>query len=208
VRTHGWAGNPPHNDDEAVRRILDAARACIDRDGAEIGIVDIARQLGVTRQTVYRYYRTTDDLLVATAIDATAAFLDSIETHLAGRRWTPAEAVVEAIAFTLEQLPDEPYLGLLLTPGRISVFSRDFTSETAIALGRAMVERFPINWNAHGFESTDLDELVEQMLRMTQSLVVDPGTPPRRGDALRSYLTRWLAPAITSGTSSSARGRS
>jgi hypothetical protein len=32
----------------------------------------------------------------------------------------PADAVVEAITYTLEQLPHEPYLGLLLTPGRIA----------------------------------------------------------------------------------------
>ena len=52
-------------------------------------------------------------------------------------------------------------------------------------IGRAMIERFPIDWAAQGFSSSDLDELVEQMLRMTQSLVVDPGTPPRTGAALR-----------------------
>jgi AcrR family transcriptional regulator len=145
---------------------------------------------------VYRYYRTTEDLLTATAIDATGAFLARLEAHLAEREWTPAEAIVEGVAFTLEQLPKDPYLGLLLTPGRISVFSRDFTSETAIATGRAMIERFPIDWTAHGLTGDDLDEVVEQMLRMTQSFVVDPGTPPRTGANLRGYLSRWLAPAV------------
>ena len=84
-----------------------------------------------------------------------------------------------------------------LWPWRPSViFSQNFTSETAIALGRAMIERFPIDWAAFGFGDHDLDELVEQMLRMTQSLVVDPGSPRRTGHELRRYLTRWLAPAI------------
>ncbi len=54
-----------------------------------------------------------------------------------------------------------------------------------------------MDWAAKGFESSDLDELVEQMLRMTQSLVVDPGTPPRTGSELRRYLTHWFAPSIT-----------
>lgn len=196
MRTHGWSGNPPANDDEAVRRILDATRACIDRDGADTGIVDVARELGVTRQTVYRYYRTTDDLLTATAFDATASFLGRIEAHLHARSWTPAEAVVEGIAFTLEELPREPYLGLLLSPGKFSVFNQDFTSETAMALGRAMIERFPVDWSAQGYTSADLDQLVEQMLRMTQSLFEHPGTPPRTGTELRAYLSRWFAPAV------------
>jgi len=196
VRRHGWAGDLPASDEDAVERILAATRTCIDRDGASTGIVDVARELGVTRQTVYRYFRTTEDLLTATAFSATAPFLERLASHLARRAWTPAEAVVEGIAFTLEELPQDPYLGLLLTPGRISVVSRDFTSETAMTMGRAMIERFPIDWSTFGFASADLDELVEQMLRMTQSLVVDPGTPPRKGAELRGYLSRWLAPAI------------
>jgi hypothetical protein len=53
-----------------------------------------------------------------------------------------------------------------------------------------------VDWSAEGYEGSELDELVEQMLRMTQSFVVDPGTPPRTGSELRRYLTRWLAPSI------------
>ncbi len=60
-----------------------------------------------------------------------------------------------------------------------------------------MIERSPIDWGAYGINSDDLDELVEQMLRMTQSLAVDPGTPPRTGGALRGYLTRWKARTVT-----------
>ncbi len=197
MRRHGWSGDLPESDDEAIRRILVATRACIDRDGSTVGIVDVARELGVTRQTVYRYYRTTEDLLTATAIDASASFLLRLEDHLTKRSWAAADAVVEGIAFTLEQLPNEPYLGLLLSPGRIGIFSRDFTSETAMTLGRAMIDRFPIDWPTVGFDDDDLTELVEQMLRMTQSFVVDPGSPPRTGLALRNYLTKWLAPAIS-----------
>lgn len=197
MRTHGWSGNPPATDDAAIHRILDATRACIDREGGVTGIADVARELGVTRQTIYRYFSTTEDLLTATAISASAGFLTRLERHLRARQWSPSEAIVEGIAYTLEQLPKDPYLGLLIAPGRVSVFSRDFTSETALTLGRAVIERFPVDWSAAGFDDDDLDELVEQMLRMTQSFVMDPGTPPRTGLALRGYLTRWLAPAIT-----------
>ncbi|HEY3842301.1 MAG TPA: TetR/AcrR family transcriptional regulator [Acidimicrobiales bacterium] len=208
VRTRGWGGDPPQSEDEAIRRVLDASRACIDRDGAEIGIVDVARELGVTRQTVYRYFRTTEDLLTWTALDAAAAFLQRFEDHLRQQEWTPAGAVVEGIAYTLEQLPREPYLGMLLAPGRISIFSRGLTSETSLALGRAMIERFPVAWSAHGFSDQDLDELVECMLRMVGSFLEHPGTPPRTGDQLRQYLARWLAPAIMTHPTTADDGRS
>ncbi len=197
MRRHGWAGDLPADDDEAVRRILAATRACIDAKGPDTGIADVARELGVSRQTVYRYFRTTEDLLTATAIDAAAAFLERLDGHLGRRLREPADAVVEAIAYTLEQLPSEPYLGLLLTPGRVSIYSQGFTSDTAIALGRAMIDRFPVAWTEHGFDSDGLDELVEQMLRMTQSFVVDAGHPARRGAELRAYLHTWLGSAVT-----------
>src|SRR5687767_5482487 len=118
MRRHGWGGDPPKDDEEAIRRILDAAHRCIARDG-DLGIAEVAREVGVTRPTVYRYFGTTDDLLVATATEDASGFLSRIESHLEGRDWTPAEAVVEGLAFTLEQLPAEPSLGLLLSPGRI-----------------------------------------------------------------------------------------
>ena len=54
MRTHGWAGSTPASDGEAVARILAAARKAIDARGADISIADVARTLGVTRQTVYR----------------------------------------------------------------------------------------------------------------------------------------------------------
>src|SRR5688500_8062556 len=91
MRRHGWGGDPPRDDDEAIRRILDGAHRCIGRDG-DVGIAEVAREVGVTRPTVYRYFRTTDDLLVATATDDANAFLSRIEAHLDGRAWTPSEA--------------------------------------------------------------------------------------------------------------------
>jgi hypothetical protein len=47
-----------------------------------------------------------------------------------------------------------------------------------------------------GTTATEATVVVEQMLRMTQSFVVDPGTPPRTGANVRGSLSRRLAPAI------------
>jgi hypothetical protein len=33
-------------------------------------------------------------------------------------------------------------------------------------------------------------------LRSVQSILTDPGEPPRNGTELRRFLTRWLGPAI------------
>src|SRR5271166_5655112 len=188
MRTHGWSGSTPADDDEAIARILDAARHRIDRSGKDFGISDVAKDVGVTRQTVYRYFPSTEALLFATSVAEVGPFLDSLAAHLR-RIHDPAEAVVEGIAHTLERLPHERYLSLLLTPGKASTFSAGVTSDTAMTFGRSIVERFEVDWASVG--------LVEFMLRIFQSLVIDPGRPPHRGKELRAFLRRWVAPAIS-----------
>ena len=76
MRSHGWAGNTPASDEEAIERILDAADKIIDERGSAMRIADVARALGVTRQTVYRYFPGTQALLVASAMRSADGFLD------------------------------------------------------------------------------------------------------------------------------------
>ncbi|WP_280260134.1 TetR family transcriptional regulator [Nocardia abscessus] len=195
MRTHGWSGTAPADDAEAIARILAAARTAIQRSGGEFTMAEIARDLGVTRQTVYRYFANADALLAATALAEAGQFLDILAAHL-GQIPDPADAVVEGIAYTLECLPGDRYLSLLLTPARSGTFSAGVTSDTALAFGRSILERFAVDWDQAGIDSARLDELVEHMLRIVQSFVLDPGRPPRRGAELRAYLTTWVAPAV------------
>ncbi|BCK54359.1 TetR/AcrR family transcriptional regulator [Nocardia wallacei] len=201
MRTHGWSGATPGDDDEAVQRILAAAAAAIDRSGAEFTIAEVARDLGVTRQTVYRYFPSAEALLIATAVAHTEQFLDILADHLSGIH-DPATAVVEGIAYTLERLPQDRYLGLLLAPGRAGAFSAGVTSDTAMAFGRSILRRYSVDWAAAGLTDAALDGLVEHMLRIVQSFVIDPGRPPRTGRDLRDYLATWVAPALRQSLSS------
>jgi AcrR family transcriptional regulator len=196
VRTHGWSGATPDDDEEAAARILDAARQAIDRSGTEVSIAEVARDLGVTRQTVYRYFPSAEALLTATAIAQTGHFLDVLAERLCEIH-DPATAVVEGIAYTLERLPHEKYLNLLLTPGRACAYSAGVTSDTALTFGRSLLKRYRIDWAAAGLGDADLDQLAEHMLRIVQSFVIDPGRPPRTGEELRAYLFTWVAPALT-----------
>jgi len=108
VRTHGWSGAKPASDEEAVARILAAAGQAIEDHGADFSISDVARTVGVTRQTVYRYFPSTEALLVAAAVHAVDGFLARLAAHVAGID-DPAEAVTEAVATALEWLPREKY---------------------------------------------------------------------------------------------------
>ena len=194
MRTHGWSGSAPATDDEAVARILAAAGKAIDERGADFSIADVARTLGVTRQTVYRYFPSTDALLVAAAVHAASDFLERLAAHLQGIT-DPAEAVTEAIATALEWLPKDKHIGLLVVPGRADAHTESVTSDVALQFANAMLRRFDVDWAARGFTDADLDELAEHLLRIIQSFVIDPGRPPRTGEDLRAYLRRWVGGA-------------
>lgn len=194
MRTHGWSGAAPRSDEEAVARILEAAGKAIEERGADFSISDVARTVGVTRQTVYRYFSSTEALLVAGAVHAVDGFLERLTAHVAGIS-EPSEAVTEAVATALEWLPREKYIGLIMVPGG-STHVQSVTSDIALRFGREMVGRLDVDWTAAGYREADLDELAEHLLRIIQSFVIDPGRPPRRGHELRAYLRRWVGNAL------------
>jgi AcrR family transcriptional regulator len=83
MRSHGWAGNSPAPDEEALERILDAADSIISERGSAMRIADVARTLGV-RQTVDRYFPGTEALPVATAMRSADGFLGELATRAIG----------------------------------------------------------------------------------------------------------------------------
>ena len=194
MRRHGWSGDIPADDDEAVARIIATTRSAIDKRGT-VSVSEVARTLGVTRQTIYRYFPTHEALLGATALSSVDGFLDRLAAHL-GSITDPTEAVVEGIAYTYEQIAYDKYLSLVLQPGKASALTAGVTSDLAISFGRSILQRFDVDWAAAGFAEDKLDELVEVMLRMLQSLIVDPGRPARTGTKLRSFLEDWIAPSV------------
>ncbi|MCV7314764.1 TetR/AcrR family transcriptional regulator [Mycolicibacillus parakoreensis] len=192
MRTRGWGGNVPASDDEAVARILEATRRTIDEHGEQTRIADVARKLGVTRQTVYRYFPSTDELLSATAADGASGFLDQLAEALTGIT-DPGEAVVEGIAITLERLPGDPYVGLLLRSQRSSAFAQTVTTDTARLFGRSILDRIDVDWTV--FSAQAIDDIIEMILRTLQSFILAP--LPASGDELRRLLRCWIAPAVT-----------
>lgn len=199
MRAHGWGGRPPLDADEARDRILRAARARLAESGTT-HISEVAELLGVTRQTVYRYFPTTEDLLNAAATDAVTELegqlVKHVIDHLARTGGDAADAAVEIVAYVYEHLREDAALNRLIAPGRISSTVAGLTTPSAIALGRAWLTSFPVDWDTVAPTDEAQAELVEHLLRTLQSFVLDAGDPPRSGAELRAYLQRWMAPAL------------
>ncbi|WP_292974747.1 TetR/AcrR family transcriptional regulator [Mycobacterium sp.] len=192
----GWAGSPPTDDAEARKRIIDAALHLVDRRGAgQTTVSDIADALGITRRTVYRYFAGTEELFTAVAEVALGSFVAQIDQLVADLDVT--SQLVEVVAYIVERLPHEPQLVLLLANDRSNVFSRAMLSTDVIGRCRAILHHAQIDWEELGFDDRTIDELIEFLLRVIQSMVIAPPDPPRSATELRAYLRRWVGPALS-----------
>jgi hypothetical protein len=84
----------------------------------------------------------------------------------------------------------------VLTRRREGEPATSFTSDTAISFCLSVVHRLDVDWKLHGFDPAGLAALAEMTLRTVQSLLTDPGHPPRESVALRRFVAQWLGPAI------------
>jgi AcrR family transcriptional regulator len=195
---HGWNGNPPRTEDEARARIVAAAAACVEQFGpVKTTLSDVAAELGVTRQTVYRYYANLAELFGAVAQAGLDDFVQRMERHLAEFS-APADVAVESVVFAVEAIPHERLIGALFQAGEADVFSRGATSAMAFSVGAGILRRVPVDWSEIGVADSELDALAEMLMRLFVSFLQYPADPPRTADELRALVRRWLGPALAS----------
>ncbi|WP_166903599.1 TetR/AcrR family transcriptional regulator [Mycobacterium sp. DL440] len=76
-----WGTDMPQDEGQARARLLAAAETCYTKRGvARTTIVDIAREAGVHRSTVYAYFQNKDEVLAACFVQATRSVLDAAES--------------------------------------------------------------------------------------------------------------------------------
>lgn len=191
----GWAGNPPADDDEARKRIIEATMRVIDRRGpAATTLADVADSLRITRRTIYRYFAGTEELFTAVAVQALDGFVSHVDDLVAGL--DVGEQLIEIVAYIIERLPHEPQLALLLAHDRANSLARNMVDRDAIVRCREILQHSRIDWAAVGCDEDSIDELVEFLLRIIQSMVVAPSSASRSPQELRDFLRRWIAPSL------------
>jgi AcrR family transcriptional regulator len=192
----GWGGTPPNDDEEARKRIVDAAIRSMERRGLQgTTLTLIAGDLGITRPTVYRYFATIDDLVTAAGDVALGGWTVRI-SDLASGISDPVDLLVEAVAYLVERLPEEPLLMMLLETGRTRFISQQMVVGESTIRSRVLLQHTAIDWDALGYRGKDFDDLVEYLLRIIQSMVLVPPDPPRSGSELRTVLRHWIGPVV------------
>jgi AcrR family transcriptional regulator len=194
VRRHGWSGNTPASDEEAIDRILDAVDLLVE-SGKAVRVTEVARILGVSRPTVYRYFPGTEALMAGSSVRSADGFMERFAEHVRGLK-DPAAALVEGVAFAVESLVGDRQINQVLTARVNGSPVVPFASELASAFGRSMLGRYDVDWARHGYDDAALDEVGELCMRTFHSLLVDPGELVGDGMRLRRFITGWLAPAI------------
>lgn len=157
----------------------------------------IAEQSGLSRATLYRYFRTKDDLIRAYA--EREAFLSQLRlAKRIGKLSKLSDRLVEAIAFTVESIRNEPAIAPFFAPDAMGVTGAiPFRSAAMIENTRANVQ--VLIDGADGSEclkdGVRVDELAEWLVRLGLSLAMVPG-PDRKPQELRAFVRRLVVPAF------------
>jgi AcrR family transcriptional regulator len=183
-----WAGRPPADDAEASQRIRDAARRCIDRNGVNVRIAEVARELGVSRPTVYRHYSSGRAVLRAVALESIDPLLARVASMEVDRGATPAEVVAEVGCLLFEWLGRDSQLRQLTRFGA-GAATDDVTSSAALLLTRGLIERAVASFDEPA-DADHLDELAELVTRLVHSTIERPALLARpTGEPLRRWVT-------------------
>lgn len=171
-------------------RHLDAAARCFSRYGlSRTTVADVARELRVTRATVYRRAGPIDHLARQLFTRELHRLLAELSGHLDGGR--DAGAVVEVVAVVVDRarshpvlakmLADEPELARSLLMGRL---------DEVIELAAPLLE--PLLGNVTHERSVDARAVSELLARLAVSLVLVPV------DDVHAFLGATLRPLLGS----------
>lgn len=193
------------NADTARAQILAAADEAVERFGvAKTTIDDVAREIGVSRPTIYRYFRDRDTLITALIEARSRRLFEDTQAYVADRN-SFADQVVDGLLYLVDRGRLDPAIRLIVSPEHVdrgralegsSELAARLTFEMWAPLLAAARKRGEIRDGITDAEICKWITLVELILvgRM------DFGDP--LGETNRGLLTKLLLPGIVTGVAS------
>jgi TetR/AcrR family transcriptional regulator len=186
------------DEDEARRRLLEAASRCvIRRGGARIRMGEVAEEAGVARSTAYRYFPTRDDLIMGLLLQKADAAFARVVAGLKDPR-SASRSLPELVLGPLSYIDGSPENEALFSSGsRDFVTSLELRSEPLFEAGWRHFGPLLEQWRTDGQLHPDLD--LREALRwidMTSINLVSSGWRTRRPADQRALLTQYLVRAL------------
>lgn len=190
-------------DDQTANRILGAAFQQAEDFGLRrFTMDDVARRVGLSRVTIYRYFPKKDELINALLMIELRRFLNKVEAVVAEQP-TPLSKLVEGLLFCLNFLRAHRLLNRLLRtePELILPHLTTRAGGTVLAAARgwvAMQIRAEVAAGRVAMPDPDVDVLAELLVRIVISLTITPDSvlPMDSPDDQRRLVEIYLAPVV------------
>ncbi|MCM3883872.1 TetR/AcrR family transcriptional regulator [Frankia sp. R82] len=199
-RQQGWWGSESAllDDAEARRRLIAAAGRCVVRRGSSrIRIEEVAVEAGVSRSTVYRYFHTRDDLILAVLLDRVDTGMDAgldSQPDPDDARITLVEMLVRGASLIDSDALTE---ALFAAGGRASVDSLPLAAEPIVEAVYRRMQPLLQRWQSSGQLHADLDlwEAVRWLISAGGAMMTPPWSARSLSDK-RLFAERYLIRAL------------
>ena len=193
----GWKARPEGSDYEATRmELIDAAESIILTDGiAALRPTAVAKQAGLSRSSMYRYFDSKEELVIAVVVRSTLRLGQRVIEGL-GDDAEPARFLVDGIIEALRALAEDPLLGVMLEPSKSQAMSR--LTNSALRQGvRPLVEPVFAAAAERGVLRSEVspDDAVRWLQVVALGLLQSPTVTDSVGD-LAQMLELMLVPAL------------
>ncbi len=193
-----WKGNRPKTEEEAKQLLLEATLKLAKQSGdlKKVTISRVAKEVGVTRRTVYHYFENTDDLFLFASAHVGGELLKKLYVH-AVKFESFEERVLESMVYMVKEIPKHPSIyrnfDVHTLSGGVNIDGA--LAEDALDYSYLMLRTvFPEEEKMP--EEAWLRELAEHMVRLIFAVLVAPGPRLRTQKKIRAYFQRWLIPII------------
>ncbi len=184
---------------EVQERLLDSAEECFARFGlTKTTMEDVAKHAGLSRATVYRYFKNRDELLMGVVERESRRTAEQIKLRLREIR-NPGEYIVEGILVALAEIPQRPALSMLFVADAVGATSRLLlTSERLVAIALELVLPViePARKNGLLRENVEVGAMMEWIFRIIGSYLTVPSARARSEEEMRGLLRTMLLPAL------------
>jgi TetR/AcrR family transcriptional regulator len=186
------------DDDEARRRLISATTRCIAARGtARITVEEVAREAGVARSTVYRYFKTRDDLVLGVVLER----LDTGMARVVASHPQPDDAARSIVDLVMRSVGrvygDEVNEALFSADSRWLVTSLEVGSAPVVDQLYRHLGPLLERWQADGQLHSDLDlRETTRWMNAVALLLLAPPWLDRSARAKRTFLQQYLVRAL------------